>query len=1041
MKVSTILDQVDYGQLALPQFQRGYVWSRKQVRDLMESLYRGYPIGGLLIWITTADAAAIRGDRQITISPIRLLLDGQQRVTSLYGIIRGKAPPFFDGNDNAFKGLHFDVRDETFEFYGPVKMRDDPRWVNVSELFQAGKPPANLVPYSYENHEYISRVYRLLSIRDRQLHEEEITGTQLDEVVEIFNRQNSSGTTLSKGDLALAHLCTLWPEARDKMRAQLDEWQRAGFKFSLNWLLRVTNAVLTGEADLTVLRDLDRRTFERGLNKSVVHCDSLLNLIADQLGLDHARVLPGVSAFPVMARVLELNGSLDSNDESRMLFWYLHASLRGRFSVSTETTLAQDLRVAEQSGIDGLIDHIAAWRPDLNVTPADFAGANRGSRFYPLLYLLSRVGGARDLVSGRALSHHMLGRYSSLELHHIFPKSMLDKRGYDIRERNALGNFCFLTKSSNLTIGKQEPSEYLAEYERRHPGVLESQWIPVDHDLWQPENYEKFLERRRELLSAAANEVLDNLRIGYGVDDEGRHPRPEPSVPRPGPDSQNNTSQIKPIDPDTDPIIQHIIDKCHEHLLPTPEVDYSIVHPDTAEDLAWADLAWPDGLQEGLTEPVAYLLEPDTEMQMRLGELGYRYFTDDTRLIRHMESVYGIDIDGDNTIGEPTDEDLEVEPSRPRDTGPLPERPDPVASHHDQEPEAKLEPEPKPVSEGTDTETPSQPISPPEPGSASPSKPRKTRRVINKTRSVKVKELINAGLLEVGAQLTWERRKQGATYRALVLDNGHLQLADGSTYSSPSRAAMEAAGVQSRNGWKAWQTTAGDSLLDLRAKLLRDEQAQREEAIKEPAEEVNAGFEGGTADGGASLPRTASQVNAGYRGGSVDGGASLPRTASRANAVFEGPTANGEASVARTASEANAGLAGGTANGDTALDSSDPKLSRRRRKKRPSRGSQSALKGVSNAEHELAILQVLVDLGGSGKTSVVVPRVGELIHRRLAPKDLKLNKRDIPNWEYQTHWRRSDMADKGEIRDDSKRGTWEISAAGRARLENSGLTK
>ncbi len=934
MKISAILDQIDYGQLALPQFQRGYVWQRKQVRDLMESLYKGYPIGGLLIWMTDGKAVATRGERQVAVSPMKLLLDGQQRVTSLYGIIRGKAPPFFDGNENAFKNLHFDVRTESFEFYGPVKMRDDPRWVNVSNLFQAGKPPSGLEPYSNENYEYINRVYQLLSVRDRQLHEEEVTGTRLDEVVEIFNRQNSGGTKLSKGDLALAHLCTLWPEARDKMRAQLDEWQRAGFHFTLDWLLRVTNAVVTGEADFKALRDLNRRAFERGLNKSVVHCDSLLNLIGDRLGLDHDRVLPGVYAFPVMARVLELNGSLDSEEERRMLFWYLHAALRGRFSVGTESTVAQHLRVVEQSGIDGLIHHLEAWRPDLKVTAADFAGAERGSRFYPLLYLLSRVDGARDLVSGRALSRHMLGRYSSLELHHIFPKSMLQRRGYDRPKRNALVNFCFLTKSSSLTIGRQDPSVYLAECERRHPGVLESQWIPWDHDLWQPENYEKFLERRRELLAVAANEVLDSLRIGYGADVEGRHPRPEPPVPRQAQDSQINTSQINSIDPDTDPRIQQIMDICHEFSLPTPEVDYSIGHSDTVEDLAWADLVWPDGLQEGLTEPVAYLLDPDTEMQMRLGELGYRYFTDHTRLVGHLESVFGVDI-------------------------PLAKRSESPASPHDRKPEAK----PESGDSGTngDSGTETAVILP----RSTRSKPRKTRPKPGKTSRITVKDLIGAGLLEVGARLTWERRNHGVTYRARVLDGGHLQLEDGSTHSSPSRAAIEAARVDSCNGWASWQTATGDSLGILRAKLLHDELAEHESGSQKLA--------GGLRDVGTP--------------------------------------------------------AGRDAPGST---------SRRKPKKRRRRGSGSdALTGVSNSDHELAILRALVDLGGSGQASEVVARVGELIHSRLAPNDLELNNRDIPNWNYQTHWRRRNLVVTGDIRDDSKRGIWKISAAGRARLKGS----
>src|SRR4051795_5339659 len=90
MQLSTILAFIDNGQIALPEFQRGYVWSRDQVRGLMQSLYRRYPVGGLLVWTTATDTAATRGDGTPAPGLVKLLLDGQQRITTLYGIIRGR---------------------------------------------------------------------------------------------------------------------------------------------------------------------------------------------------------------------------------------------------------------------------------------------------------------------------------------------------------------------------------------------------------------------------------------------------------------------------------------------------------------------------------------------------------------------------------------------------------------------------------------------------------------------------------------------------------------------------------------------------------------------------------------------------------------------------------------------------------------------------------------------------------------------------------------------------------------------------------------
>ncbi|MCB9521709.1 MAG: DUF262 domain-containing protein [Myxococcales bacterium] len=130
MKISTILDHIDSGHMALPEFQRGYVWNRDQVRGLFDSLYRRHPVGGLLVWATESRSAAHRGDGALAAGVVKLLLDGQQRMTSLYGVVRGRPPKFFDGNAQAFTGLRFHLDSESFEFYQPVKMKDDALWID-----------------------------------------------------------------------------------------------------------------------------------------------------------------------------------------------------------------------------------------------------------------------------------------------------------------------------------------------------------------------------------------------------------------------------------------------------------------------------------------------------------------------------------------------------------------------------------------------------------------------------------------------------------------------------------------------------------------------------------------------------------------------------------------------------------------------------------------------------------------------------------------------------------------------------------------------
>src|SRR5260370_28091901 len=125
-RLAAVLFRIDSGSVLLPEFQRGYVWNRDQVRGLMRSLYHGYPVGGLLTWETQADGSVVRGAAATTPTLRVLILDGQQRVTTLYGISRGRPPTFFQGDEQAFSGLRFNVEAETFELDGPARMPDEP---------------------------------------------------------------------------------------------------------------------------------------------------------------------------------------------------------------------------------------------------------------------------------------------------------------------------------------------------------------------------------------------------------------------------------------------------------------------------------------------------------------------------------------------------------------------------------------------------------------------------------------------------------------------------------------------------------------------------------------------------------------------------------------------------------------------------------------------------------------------------------------------------------------------------------------------------
>lgn len=633
-KISTILDRIDNGSLALPVFQRGYVWNREQVRELFTSLYRDYPVGSLLVWETSSPDVKIRGDAPKPVSPLQLLLDGQQRMTSLYGVMRGREPHFFDGNANAFTRLQFHLEDEVFKFYQPVKMHNDPLWIDVSTLYQNDTQGIQSIIQSLneegiESSQYMDRILNLLSIKsNRDFHEDLVTGEDktVDVVVEIFNRVNSGGTKLRQGDLALAKICADWPEARETMQSKLTKWKDRGYDFNLDQILRVINAIITRKARLAHLHNIQPEMIQDGLHKAEIYIDKTLNMISNRIGLDHSQVLFSQHAIALLVAFLDKNnGNITPVQRDKLLYWYVQSGIWRRYTGSPDSTLEVDLSIIENNetpdkSIEQVIEEMRLSRGGLEVEAQHFHGATKRDRFYSVLYMLTRMGHALDFGDGLPLKDHHIGQLAQLELHNIFPISQLKKAKQNNKMINTVSNFCFLTKETKLSIGNRLPSDYFAEVERKHPGALQSQWIPQDPKLWEIKRYTQFIEAREELLADATNTLLNDLLSG--------HPYTDITIGN----DQNTARDLPNLRPSSiaDDEEEALLNEINQWLilrgLPPGILGYEVVDPVT-EQTAMFDLAWPDGVQAELSEPVAVLIDEDVEVLAVAGKNGYRFFT------------------------------------------------------------------------------------------------------------------------------------------------------------------------------------------------------------------------------------------------------------------------------------------------------------------------------------------------------------------------------------------------------------------------------
>jgi hypothetical protein len=232
--------------------------------------------------------------------------------------------------------------------------------------------------------------------------------------------------------------------------------------------------------------------------------------------------------------------------------------------------------------------------------------------------MLTRVYHAKDWDTGIELASHTLGHQADLQLHHIFPKALLYRHEYEKSEVNALANFTFLTQETNVRVSDKNPEDYLTEFEEKNPGLIASHWIPMDRDLWKVENYLGFLEARRELLAKAANDFLQELVTGA---------IPDVEIAKTIGDRGKRVYSGSISEEEEEKLLLETNSWIQENGLPEGEIEYQLTD-DEGNELALFDLAWPSGLQEGLSTPVALLINEGFDTLITANSAGYLYFTD-----------------------------------------------------------------------------------------------------------------------------------------------------------------------------------------------------------------------------------------------------------------------------------------------------------------------------------------------------------------------------------------------------------------------------
>ncbi|MBE7464249.1 MAG: DUF262 domain-containing protein [Planctomycetes bacterium] len=565
--ISTLVDMYKRGELRLPEIQRHYVWRATRVRDLLDSLYRGYPSGSVLVWetdepIPTRDFAIAQDTTAF--AGRKLLLDGQQRLTSLTAVLNGdqvkvrnrkrpieilfnldhpSGPPTEVVEVEGDEETPLIADDEIADEAGEAEAEDDqeenlveklnrrtfvvasrglqsqPNWVSVSEVFKASNDTAILKKAGVTGFDdpryqkYSERLTKLRQIKNYPyvVHVLE-RAMSYEEVTEIFVRVNSLGAKLRSSDLALAQMTSRWPNLLTRLEEFQAECEESWFTLDLGLLVRSIVVFATKQCLFRNVGTTPVEKLKAGWEEAKEGLRFAINFLRSNAGIEDESLLSSpmfIIALAVVSRIR--NNRLTQADQHALLHWLLVANARGRYSRgSTETLLNEDLNILFRSGdLAALLEPVKRQFGRLTIEPNDLTARGANSPLFSLAYLALKDSGAKDWFSGLGLSLTHQGKLHFIQWHHIFPKSLLKNRDLETGEINEIANMAFITGQTNRRISNKAPAEYLPGIiQAQGPETLESQLVPTNPESWSLDNYREFLRVRREAMAQRMNEFI-----------------------------------------------------------------------------------------------------------------------------------------------------------------------------------------------------------------------------------------------------------------------------------------------------------------------------------------------------------------------------------------------------------------------------------------------------------------------------------------------------------------------------------------------------
>ena len=576
-----LMNSIALGQIGLPDIQRHFVWKNAKVRDLFDSLYRGYPVGYFLFW----ENGLIPGHKTIgsdgkQLSPSLVIVDGQQRLTSLYAVIKGTRVVRSNYTSETIR-IAFNPVEERFEVTSAAIERDksfipdiSKLWSNKTNVFQVVGVYLDALRSTREvsNDEVkaiqdsIARLHDLLSFPFTALQLD--PGISEENVADVFVRINSKGESLNQADFILTLMSVFWDEGRTELETFCRNARTPSvggpspynhfIQPTPDQLLRVAVGLEFKRARLqhvySILRGKDletekfseaRRTAqfqnlrlaqEKVLNLQYWH--DFLQCIR-QAGYRAGRMISSQNAL-LYTYTLYLIGRTEFQINGHTLRaviaqWFFMAAVTGRYTGSPESTMESDLAMLRD--VTTAEDFTMRLRRECTIrltndfwevtVPSELATSSARSpslfAYEASLVLLDAPVLFSTFKVAEMLDPILHGSHNQIERHHLFPRGYLSKTGIsEVREINQIANYAYVEWLDNVQISNQGPADYLPPLKQRFTQQDSSRMYRLHAlpDDWERLDYFAFLEERRNRMAQIIHEGYQRLTSGAEAPEE-----------------------------------------------------------------------------------------------------------------------------------------------------------------------------------------------------------------------------------------------------------------------------------------------------------------------------------------------------------------------------------------------------------------------------------------------------------------------------------------------------------------------------------------